>query len=197
MHQRYPLHWPVGYKRTKNRSSSRFKQTGENAQIHLRNEIHRLGANNLIVSTNCQIRNDGYVYSDMSMAKLPDPGVAIYFNYKGKDVSMCCDTYLTVCENIYALAKGIEAIRAIERYGISEFMERAFTGFKELPASSQVELPNWWDILEVKPTATLDDVKEAYRRLAIRYHPDKPGTGNAEKFIQVQKAYEHAVKSVK
>jgi hypothetical protein len=130
MKDAYPLAWPIGYKRTKSRTKSLFKQTPDNAQKHLRDEISRLGASNLIVSSNCMVRNDGFVYSDMSNSKIEDPGVAIYFKYKGKEITMCCDTYERVWENIYALAKGIESIRAIERYGISEFMERAFTDLR-------------------------------------------------------------------
>ena len=37
--------------------------------------------------------------------------------------------------------------------------------------------------------ATEDEVKKAYRKLALRLHPDKP-TGDAEKFKKIQEAYE-------
>lgn len=46
-----------------------------------------------------------------------------------------------------------------------------------------------YQILEVPRTADKDTIKKAYRRLAHKYHPDKP-TGNAEKFKEINIAYE-------
>ena len=36
-----------------------------------------------------------------------------------------------------------------------------------------VFFPFWKDTLDVKPTATQDEIKKAYRKLAMKYHPDK------------------------
>lgn len=107
----YPLQWSLGYKRTNSRINSKFKQGMDASQRFLRDEINRLGARNLIVSSNIPVRKDGGLYSDYMSRKMDDPGVAIYFKYKGKDISMCCDQYRSVWENIYALGKGIEALR--------------------------------------------------------------------------------------
>ena len=44
-------------------------------------------------------------------------------------------------------------------------------------------------ILELPENAPLEDVKKAYKRLALKYHPDKnPGT--EEKFKQISEAYQ-------
>lgn len=47
-------------------------------------------------------------------------------------------------------------------------------------------------MLELKSGATPDEIKKAYRRLAHKYHPDKPG-GNAEKFKQISEAYKYLI----
>lgn len=190
----FPLSWPIGYKRTKTRKSSPFKQTPENAQIFLNNELIRLGVQSLIISSNVPVRKDGYLYTDMATSKIDDPGVAIYFKYKEQDVSMCCDTYERPWENVYALGKGIEALRGMERWGVSEFMERAFTGFKALPEQTNGATVTWWKILDLPEDANSDMIKSAYRKLSLIYHPDMP-TANAEKFIQITKAYEEALKN--
>ena len=54
-----------------------------------------------------------------------------------------------------------------------------------------------YTILEISPSATDDEVKAAYRRMAMKNHPDKVATlgpevqkAAAEKFRKIQEAYE-------
>ena len=56
---------------------------------------------------------------------------------------------------------------------------------------------NAYKILEIEKSATDDEVKKAYRKMAKKYHPDRVVTQNEairkgaeEKFKEVQKAYE-------
>lgn len=53
-------------------------------------------------------------------------------------------------------------------------------------------MSNYYEILEIEKTASADEIKKSYRRLAMKYHPDKnPGDATAEiKFREVTKAYQ-------
>ena len=47
---------------------------------------------------------------------------------------------------------------------------------------------NYYKILGVKNSANKQEIKRAYRKLAIKYHPDKGGSD--EKFKEISEAYE-------
>jgi DnaJ-class molecular chaperone len=51
---------------------------------------------------------------------------------------------------------------------------------------------NYYDILNIKNTATISEIKKAYKHLAIKFHPDKTNNDliKKEKFIQITEAYE-------
>lgn len=59
--------------------------------------------------------------------------------------------------------------------------------------------PNWaYTALEIEPTASDEEVKKAYRRMAMKYHPDKVNNAGeeikqqaTEKFRTINEAYEH------
>jgi DnaJ-class molecular chaperone len=49
-----------------------------------------------------------------------------------------------------------------------------------------------FEILEIPETATPEQIKRAYRRLAAMHHPDRGG--DAAAFTRIRKAYEQAMK---
>ena len=53
----------------------------------------------------------------------------------------------------------------------------------------------WWNTLGVSPTATVDQVKKAYRKLASQHHPDKNG-GDTSMMQKINKARDSAYKQL-
>jgi len=52
-----------------------------------------------------------------------------------------------------------------------------------------VKETEYYDTLGVNPNANNTDIKKAYRKKAMKFHPDKPG-GDEEKFKELSEAYE-------
>ena len=49
---------------------------------------------------------------------------------------------------------------------------------------------DYFEVLEVEKSASQDDIKKAYRRLAAKYHPDRNKSGDAnERFQKIQESY--------
>lgn len=166
----FPLCWPDGWPRSASQIDSRFKVNSVyDATQNLSVELERMGATGIVLSTSIPLRKDG-----LPLSRPPidgDVGAAVYFIRKGKPLCLACDQYFGVEDNIHALAKTIEAMRGIERWGSTDLLDRAFTGFAALPSRA-----NWRDILGIGASATLDQAEKAYRRLALNRHPDRGGT---------------------
>lgn len=75
---------------------------------------------------------------------------------------------------------------------ISEINE-IFIAMGKVPLS-----PENCRILGIHPYANEDDVKQAFRKLAVEYHPDKQETkGDNETFIKIRTAYERLIKELR
>lgn len=186
--QRYPLSWPSGWKRTAGplRERARFGQDERHSATGFKSrsqltvagslgrlivELRRLGASNEVLSTNVEMRLDGWPRSGQREPE--DPGAAVYFSLKGKPCCLACDRWNRVADNIAAIAAHVEAIRAVDRYGVGT-MEQAFAGYAQLPAAAED-----WRIVLGLPRAgqpTQDDIEEAFRREARKHHPDVGGS---------------------
>lgn len=219
--QSYPLCWPDGWPRTPNHvrdAGNHFKVQGDappdqswrprrpitfdRARRLLRDELGRLGAENVVLSTNIPLRNDGEPRADQAERKIPDPGIAVYFMLKGRQMVMAQDAYTWLGANTRSLGLAIEALRSLDRHGGGKMMERAFAGFAALPAPDGVNPKRPWqtvlnysldpdDLSDVSP----DEIDARFRTLAKRRHPDVPG-GSKEAFQELQDARDEAVRAL-
>lgn len=178
--QAYPLQWPPGWDRigSWNRKHAKFLNAKRELSVmdgiqRVLTELERLRVkrDDLVISTNIETRLDGLPRSDRIPA---DPGVAVYWRQGKNTRCMAIDRYSRVADNLAAIAATLEAMRAIERHGGAEILDRAFTGFVALPALDQ-----WFTILGVSANATRAEIDTAYRRLAAIHHPDRGGDGQA------------------
>ena len=159
----YPLQWPPGWPRTASRQSWPTRAIAlEPALAECQAELRRLGAKNIVLSSNVTLGSQAPV----------DPGVVAYCTYDGTQVSIPCDRWTTVAGNLRAIAKTIEAMRGMERWGAKHMVRAMLTGFTALPAPI---VPEDWRAALGNP-ATLAAAEAAYRELMKRAHPDAGGS---------------------
>lgn len=191
--QSFPLQWPVSWQRTKNPKRSRFGSSQNKPSIAYASdiilaELKRLtgSSEDIIISSNLKYKNNGVPYSGQK--EPTDQGVAVYFMMEKEQIVIACDSFDKIGCNLYAIGKTIEAMRSIDRWGCSELLKRAFTGFKALPMPAQ---QNWWEVLKCSEASDVVIVKSCYRQLVKKYHPDNQDTGNVQLFQEVQFAWDN------
>ena len=166
----FPLHWPAGFPRSLFRKDSRFKSPSlACARDGLLEELRRMRASEIVLSTNVPLRNDGLPIADYKRRIIIDTGVAVYFRLKGQRRSLACDRWDRVEDNMHALKLTIEAMRGLERWGASDMLDRVFTGFAQIEAPPATDL---WAALDVRPGCPTDELKRAFRQFALKHHPD-------------------------
>jgi hypothetical protein len=197
----YPLSWPEGWKRSRERTRAAFGKAGAvsgnsrmgmsrlsvaDAVGRLLRELDRMGIGeeDVLISTNVQLRIDGLPRSDREPA---DPGAAVYWQVDGKSRTMAIDKYDRVADNLAAIAATLEAMRAIERYGGAAILDRAFLGFAALPQRASKP---WREVLGIEGEATLELVESRFRALVKVHHPDLGG--KRDDFEKLQQAREAA-----
>ena len=193
MIEAYPLAWPAGWPRTSSyqrRASNFGEKSFALVRDELIRELKRYNATDVVLSTNIPLRKDGLPYSGYRQPD--DAGVAVYFNLssggKKKPLVFACDRWRKIEENIHAIYKTIDALRGIQRWGSSDLMERAFTGFAALPAPAAKK--PWHDILGVHPSAPPEAIASRYKVMMFNAHPDMGGTAAAA--AEINAAYDEA-----
>lgn len=200
MREPFPLQWPDGWARTepsaRRRSSFGHRNSGDvpfsYAYDQLRAELGRLGAVNAVITTELPLNSRGIPYASSKTSG--DVGVAVWFLLADERGDMqervnACDQYRTIAENLIAIAKTIEAIRGIARWGAADIVTRAFSGFTALPPGSSDEpyvvppAPKkkpWRDVIgghwpDLEKADLLAIAKRRYRERIANAHPDRGG----------------------
>jgi hypothetical protein len=202
---RFPLQWPEGWPRsrsrkralfsTKRNSTPNWEQGGfrsaksvsmADATERTIAELRRMNvrADDVVISTNVVLRRDGFPRSGQGEPQ--DPGVAVYWRTRNGEMKvMAIDIYDRVADNLAAVAATMDAMRAIERHGGAQILERAFTGFNALPPPK-----SWREILGLNEACSLGKARRAYYSLMQANHPDNGG--DHERAVELNLAYQRA-----
>ena len=189
LYGQHPLQWPAGVARAEKSKNSPFRQLkfGQ-LREELARELRLLGAKGALFTSNIPLRLDGQPRATYRQPE--DPGVSVYFTLNDQRMCMASDRYKTPEENLRAVKGTIEGMRMIQRYGCSDMLERAFSGFKALGDGE-----TWWQVMEFETVpGSYDEVKSAYRQLARKYHNDVPGVSQDDKMRKLNQAREDAAR---
>ena len=195
----YPLQWPLGWARTAHPKPSHFglgsnKPTIHRATQELLRQLRLLEGGNVVISSDLRLRKDGLPVS--SQRPPDDSGVAVYFTLNNEQKVIACDSYDRCGCNLWAIAKTVDALRGIDRWGASELLNRAFSGFKTLPQQAGPSTATtWYEILDIPASCTLEELKAAYRKQVKRYHPDR--IGDNDYILLIQHAYQQGLSARK
>jgi hypothetical protein len=181
--------WPREY--TKNRKRSQFKAPYGDTMRLLDQELRHLGAKGVVLLMALReqdIRLDGRPKANTSASH---PGVILSFETKNGPMRFPCDKFDRWDDNLRAIALSLEALRKMDRYGVTASGEQ-YTGWKALPPPAS-------GIHTVSTArATIESVSgkvdwanattaaAAIRTAIIATHPDSGG--DAEKFKAVAAA---------
>ena len=195
--------WPGA--RTRERRRGPFRSTVRQTVQLLKRELAHLDARNILVQMDgdeSQIRRDGYPRADGRFR----PGVILTFDSRHGPLSYPCDTYIHWDQNLRAIAMALEALRAVDRYGVTRRGEQ-YTGWKALPPGGAItptmgveeaadfvvrsaydDLPD--DVVATQArgvVASADSARIWFRRAAMRLHPDQPG-GSTDRMTTLNRA---------
>lgn len=127
-------------------------------------------------------------------AKAEHPGVILTLDSRHGALSYPCDTFDGWQDNVRAIALALEALRKVDRYGVTRGGEQ-YRGFLALDAAPALSVHEAWRLLwgaagydvATVPTGMSPRIAaEVVRKAKRRTHPDTGG--NAEAFPRVTEA---------
>lgn len=166
------------------KSPYQFKADFNTTLSDLETELSALGARDIVIQVAADpadIRLDGWLRAG---ARVRHPGVVLSFESRHGPLRYLTDRYELWQHNLRAIALGLRALRAVDRYGITERGEQ-YTGWKALPVGTDGSDPLAL-LRQVADVVGPADPKTLYRKALHAAHPDKGGS--AERFAAVQEA---------
>lgn len=175
-----PWHDPI----TTDRPRSPFSAHWTDTLDLLSRETAALGATLVVLQidiTEADLRRDGLIRAG---ARIAFPGVRVAFESNRGPLMFATDTYPHWQANVRAVALGLEALRRVDRYGITRKGEQ-YVGWQALPSGANVrmtreeaaaflaEAQDAWAAADL--LADTEAVKRAYRTAAKRHHSDVGG----------------------
>lgn len=193
--------WP--HPVTRNRRWHPFSASWTSTLTLLVREITHLRGRSIILAAGFReqdLRLDGWPRS--GIPEPPHPGVELSFDSVHGRLVYATDVCAHWQDNVRSLALGLESLRAVDRFGISQKGEQ-YAGWKALPSGGGLATAeDAWKILvdahggglnlwgEWPPADPEGDVLERlYRAASLNTHPDVDG-GSAERFVQVKAAFD-------
>jgi len=140
-------------------------------------EVRHLCGTDLVLEldvTERAIRLDGGLYANSRPAT---PAVRVAFDSVHGPLTYATDRFTTWQDNVRAIALGLEALRKVDRYGITKRGEQ-YAGWKQLPAGSgaapsHMTRDEAGDLLyRVSGLSIYQPPEEAWRRARAVSHPD-------------------------
>lgn len=160
----------------------RFSASWQSTLELLAKETEALGANIVVVQvdvTEADIRRDGMIRAN---ARPGMPGVKISFESRFGPLTYATDAYDDWRGNVRAIALGLEALRAVDRYGITKTGEqyRGFRAIEGAPTDTMtvdeaVRLLAAQSGITILGPGDMSAVRLAYRRAVQEHHPDRGG----------------------
>lgn len=203
--------WPAGRARTpvSDREVAKFKQPGRMEGLEgnrryvqprpiavtqtladLDSELWQINATDVVaqldlVNGERAIRQDGQIRAD---ARSASPAVVLTFKRNGAALVFATDHFTRWEDNLRAIAKGLEALRLLERYHINQSGEQ-YRGWLALPASTQAVMTTEQAAKRVAVQASIGDMasvlrdrtvaRDGIRKAKSIAHPDAGGSNEA------------------
>lgn len=166
----------------------------------LARELGELGAHDILLQMAVEdkdIRQDGWIRAN---ARPKHPGVILTFESKHGPLSYPCDNFTDWQANVRAIALALEALRKVDRYGVTRRGEQ-YSGWKKLPppggststmtaevAAQVIADAAGWNSAPPTMLTKADVFRVAYRDAAKRTHPDAGGSVRDFQILQEAKA---------
>lgn len=171
---------------------SRFRVSWEGTIADLEDEVTLLDGGRIVVQVDAdatEIRRDGML---RARAKVGFPGVKVSFDSRHGPLTYATDAYDHWQANVRAIALALEALRAVDRYGVTGSGEqyRGWTAIGSAPAEktlsvadAAVALAPWWPGPGSDLRSSEAAVTAAFRGAARVHHPDAGGSADAFRLI--------------